>query len=69
MAATLAEELRKAGVKRDQATLVARCTTETVTALLDWWLIHTDRRDGRVVNEAKTMVAGYLAPYLGKSRR
>jgi AcrR family transcriptional regulator len=69
MAAMLAEELRKAGVKRDQATLVARCTTETVTALLDWWLIHTDRRDGRVVNEAKTMVAGYLAPYLGKSRR
>ena len=69
MAATLAEELRKAGVKRDQATLVARCATEAVSALLDGWLIHTDRRDGRVVREAKAMVAGYLAPYLGKTRK
>jgi AcrR family transcriptional regulator len=69
MAATLAEELRKAGLKRDQATLVARCTTEAITALLDGWLLQTERRDGRVVNEAKAMIVGYLAPHLGRNRK
>lgn len=70
LAATLARELRSAGVRREQALLVARCATEALTALLDWWQIDTDGRENRIVGEAKAMMAGYLAPHLGgrKSR-
>jgi len=68
MAETLAQALRSAGVKRDQAMLVARCTTEALTGLLDWWLIDTGGRDGRIVAEAKAVVIGYLTPYFGKTR-
>lgn len=66
MAAILADELRQAGVKRDQALLVARCAIEAVTALLDGWLVDSAGRDSRVVNEAKALVSGYLGPYLGR---
>ena len=69
MAGALAEELRAAGVKREQALLVARCTTEALTALLDWWLIDTHGRDARIVAEAKAVVINYLAPYLTKKTR
>jgi AcrR family transcriptional regulator len=66
LAATLAQELRAAGVRREQALLVARGTIEALTALLDWWQIDTGGRDKAIVGEAKAMVTGYLAPYLGK---
>jgi AcrR family transcriptional regulator len=66
MAATLAQELRDAGVKREQAMLVARSTIEALTALLDWWQIGTGGRDKAIVAEAKAMVTNYLAPYLGR---
>lgn len=68
MAGTLAQALRGAGVKREQALLVARCTTEALTGLLDWWLVDTGGRDGRIVAEAKAVVIGYLEPYFGKAR-
>lgn len=66
MAATLAQELRDAGVRREQALLVARCTIEALTALLDWWQIDTGGRDKAIVAEAKALVTRYLAPYLGR---
>lgn len=66
MAATLAQELRDAGVRREQALLVARSTIEALTALLDWWLIDTGGRDKAIVAEARAMVTNYLAPHLGK---
>jgi AcrR family transcriptional regulator len=66
MAATLAQELRDAGVKREQAMLVARSTIEALTALLDWWQIGTGGRDKAIVAEAKAMVTNYLAPHLGR---
>jgi AcrR family transcriptional regulator len=69
MAGALAEELRAAGAKREQALLVARCTTEALTALLDWWLIDTGGRDARIVGEAKAVVISYLAPHLTKKTR
>lgn len=69
LAATLAQELRSAGVRREQALLVARCATEALTALLDWWQLGMDGRDKRIVAEAKAMVAGYLAPHLGRKAR
>ena len=66
MAATLAQELRNAGVKREQAMLVARSTIEALTALLDWWQIDTGGREKAIVAEAKAMVTNYLAPHLGR---
>jgi len=68
MAAALAAELQAVGVKRDRATLVARCAVETLTALLDLWSIETSGRDDRVVDEAKTLILAYLAPYFEKGR-
>ena len=68
MAAALAAELQAVGVKRDRATLVARCAAETLTALLDLWSIETSGRDDRVVDEAKALILAYLAPYFEKSR-
>ena len=69
LAATLARELRNAGVRREQALLVARCATEALTALLDWWQLDADGRDNRIVGEARAMVAGYLAPHLSRKSR
>ena len=69
LAATLAQELRSAGVKREQAQLVARCATEALTALLDWWQLDAGGRDNRILGEAKAMMAGYLAPHLGRKAR
>jgi AcrR family transcriptional regulator len=67
MSAALAAELQAVGVKRDRAQLVARCAVETLTALLDLWSIETRGGDDRVVDEAKTLILGYLAPYFEKS--
>jgi AcrR family transcriptional regulator len=69
LAASLAQELRSAGVRREQALLVARCATEALTALLDWWQIDTGGRDNRIVGEAKAMLVGYLAPHFGRKAR
>lgn len=68
MAATLAQELRGVGVKRDQATLVSRCVIEATSALLDLWLLETGGRDRRIVAEAKAMAISYLTPHFGKGR-
>lgn len=69
MAAALAAELQAVGVRRDRATLVARCAVETLTALLDLWSIGTGGRDDRMVDEAKTLLLAYLAPYFEQGRR
>jgi AcrR family transcriptional regulator len=70
MSAVLASALQAAGAKVDHAQLVARCAVETLTALLDLWSVETHGDDDRVVEEAKTLLLGYLAPYLegGRSR-
>lgn len=68
MSAALAAELQAVGVRRDRAQLVARCAVETLTALLDLWSIETRGGDDRVVDEAKTLILGYLAPYFENSR-
>ena len=68
MSAALATELQAVGAKRDHAQLVARCAVETLAALLDLWSIETRGDDDRVVDEAKTLVLGYLAPYFEKRR-
>jgi AcrR family transcriptional regulator len=67
-AATLAQELRNVGVRREQALLVARCAIEATSALLDLWLIETGGRDARIVAEAKALAVSYLAPHFGKGR-
>ena len=69
MSAVLAAELQAAGVKADRAQLVARCAVETLTALLDLWSIETRGDDDRVVEEAKALLLGYLAPYLESGGR
>jgi len=66
MAATLAKELRAAGVRREQAQRVARSTIEALTALFDWWQVGTGGRDKAIVAEARAMVTNYLAPHLGR---
>jgi AcrR family transcriptional regulator len=68
MAVALAAELQAVGVKRDRAALVARCAVETLTALLDLGSIETSGREARVVDEAKTLILAYLAPYFDKGR-
>ena len=68
MSAVLAAGLQAAGVKDDRAQLVARCAVETLTALLDLWSIETRGDDDRVVEEAKTLLLGYLAPYFESAR-
>jgi AcrR family transcriptional regulator len=68
MSAALAAELQAAGARRDRAQLVARCAVETLTALLDLWSIETRGGDDRVVDEAKTLILGYLAPYFERTR-
>ena len=67
MSAVLAAELQAVGVKRDRAHLVARCAVETLTALLDLWSVETHGDDDRVVEEAKTLLVGYLAPHFESS--
>lgn len=60
----LAEKLAAlGGVARSDADLIARCTIEVVSALLDVWLIESGGRDDRFVGQAKDMVRAYLAPY------
>lgn len=68
LAATLAKELRGAGVRREQALLVARSGIEALTALLDWWQIDTGGRNKAIVAEAKAMLCGYLQPYFDQTR-
>jgi AcrR family transcriptional regulator len=68
IAGTLSSELVEAGVKQDKALLVARCTIEALTALLDLWSIESAGRDDRIVEQAKGLVCGYLAPYFDAGR-
>jgi AcrR family transcriptional regulator len=75
VATVLAGELVRAGTRPDKAMVVARCAIEALAALLDMWSIESDGMDGQIVEQAKAMMAGYLAPYVeagtvsGKSGR
>jgi AcrR family transcriptional regulator len=61
----LADRLVKVGgVARDEAELVARCTAETVAAMLDMWLLESAGQDDRITQQTKLIVERYLAPYL-----
>ena len=61
----LADELVDAGVATpEEAKLVARCTMEVLTSLLDMWAVESGGRDNRIVDQVKAMLEGYLAPYL-----
>ena len=61
----LADELVDAGAATpEEAKLVARCTMEVLTSLLDMWAVESGGRDNRIVEQVKAMLEGYLAPYL-----
>jgi hypothetical protein len=52
--------------------LIARCTIEALTAVLDLWSIESGGKDDRILEQAKVLVCGYLAPYFdaaGKTAR
>jgi len=68
IAAIIANELMDAGTRPDKSRLVARCTVEAISALLDLWSIDTGCSDDRIVDQAKDLAACYLAPYLDKRR-
>jgi AcrR family transcriptional regulator len=68
IAAIIANELMDAGTRPDKSRLVARCTVEAISALLDLWSIDTSCSDDRIVEQAKDLAACYLAPYLDKRR-
>lgn len=68
MSEVLAVEMQAVGVKRERALLVARCAVETLTALLDLWSVETHGNDHRVVEEAKSLLLGYLAPHVDSAR-
>ena len=68
IASTLARELEDAGLREDKALLVARCTVEALSALLDLWSIESRGKDDRIVEQAKLLICGYLAPHLDHSR-
>jgi hypothetical protein len=63
IASTLSNELVAAGLKPDKALLVARCIIEALTAVLDLWSIESGGKDDRILEQAKELVCGYLAPY------
>ncbi|HET9694440.1 MAG TPA: TetR/AcrR family transcriptional regulator [Steroidobacteraceae bacterium] len=66
IAGTLSNELVEAGVKPDKALLIARCTIEALTAVLDLWSIESGGKDDRILEQAKVLVCGYLAPYFNQ---
>ncbi|HET7204048.1 MAG TPA: TetR/AcrR family transcriptional regulator [Steroidobacteraceae bacterium] len=63
IAGTLSSELVEAGVKPDKAMLIARCTIEALTAVLDLWSIDSGGKDDRVLEQAKVLVCAHLEPY------
>jgi AcrR family transcriptional regulator len=72
IAGTLSRELVDAGLRPDKALLIARCTIEALTAVLDLWSIESGGKDDRILEQAKVLVCGYLAPYFdaaGKTAR
>jgi hypothetical protein len=68
IASIIANELMDAGAKPDRARLVARCTVEAISALLDLWSIDTQCSDDRIVEQAKELAWCYLAPYFARRR-
>jgi AcrR family transcriptional regulator len=68
LAATLAAEVRGAGVKDGKASLVARCAVEALSSLLDLGNGAADGEDSQLVEQATDMVTAYLAPYLDKAK-
>ena len=64
IAGTLSNELVEAGLKPDKALLIARCTIESLTVVLDLWSIESGGKDDRILEQAKVLVCGYLEPYL-----
>ena len=63
IAGTLSRELVETGLKPDRALLVARCTIEALTAVLDLWSIESGGKDDRILGEAKELVCDHLARY------
>jgi AcrR family transcriptional regulator len=63
---------RRSGMDESQAFLVALCVAEAETALLDLWSLgHAGGlyfQDHRVIDEMKTMLAGYLAAVIEPDR-
>lgn len=69
IAGTLSRELVEAGLKPEKALLVARCTIESLTALLDLWSIESGGKDDRILEQAKVLLCAYLAPYFDDGHR
>jgi AcrR family transcriptional regulator len=69
IAGTLSRELVDAGLKPDKALLVARCTIEALTAVLDLWSIESGGKDDRILGEAKELVCDHLASYFDAARK
>lgn len=69
IAGTLSNELVEAGVKPDKALLIARCTIEALTAVLDLWSIESGGKDDRILEQAKVLLCAYLAPYFDEGNR
>jgi hypothetical protein len=69
IAGTLSRELVEAGLKPDKALLVARCTIEALTAVLDLWSIESGGKDDRILGEAKELVCDHLATYFEDGRK
>jgi AcrR family transcriptional regulator len=66
----LADALVDAGAATpEEAKLVARCTMEVLTSLLDMWAVESGGRDNRIVEQVKVMLESYLAPYLETATR
>lgn len=60
----VAEELRAiAGLETQHSRLVARCSMEIVTSLLDLWVGEEDPTDTSLVDEAKRATLAYMALY------
>jgi AcrR family transcriptional regulator len=69
IAGTLSRELVEAGLKPDKALLVARCTIEALTAVLDLWSIESGGKDDRILGEAKELVCDHLASHFENARK
>jgi AcrR family transcriptional regulator len=69
IASTLSRELVEAGLKPEKALLVARCTIEALTSVMDLWSIESGGKDDRILGEAKEIVCDHLAKYLDAGRK
>jgi AcrR family transcriptional regulator len=65
-AQALADELVKVGrITAPEASIVARCCIEMLTALLDLWSVGSRGQDDRIIIQLKAALGAYLEPYFG----